>query len=168
MLCTVLQSVLLPLSSTVHDATTVSQIDDGLELRKAAFECLDILLDSCPDTLDRPTFLHHLELGLTDHYDVKMPAHLMLSKLASSSGGAVSAQLEGLINPLEKTLTARLKSDSVKQEVGGCLCYCYIPNLLMPGMLQSSRLVSVRDPSLALADWLIIAGGHAVQGAMSL
>jgi hypothetical protein len=29
-------------------------------------------------------------------------------------------QLDSLVEPLEKTLTARLKSDAVKQEVGGC------------------------------------------------
>lgn len=42
------------------------QIDDGLELRKAAFECLDILLDSgaCRGQLDTPTFLQHLQSGL--------------------------------------------------------------------------------------------------------
>ena len=42
----------------------------------------------------------------------------MLGKLAASSPGEVLAQLENLAEPLEKTLTMRLKSDSVKQEVG--------------------------------------------------
>ncbi len=76
------------------------------------------MLDSTPDRLDSTVFLTHLESGLRDHYDVKLPAHLMLSKLASSSGDAVLQQLERLVEPLEKTLTARLKGDSVKQEVG--------------------------------------------------
>lgn len=34
------------LDSCTHARTLCLQIDDGLELRKAAFECLDILLDS--------------------------------------------------------------------------------------------------------------------------
>ncbi|KAF6251732.1 armadillo-type protein [Scenedesmus sp. NREL 46B-D3] len=96
------------------------RIDDGLELRKAAFECLDILLTALPHVLQQqPDFLAALESGLKDHQDVKAPAHLMLVKLAASPGGgpAVLSQLDKLVEPLEKTLTAKLKSDAVKQEV---------------------------------------------------
>ena len=61
----------------------------------------------------------HLESGLKDHYDVKMPCHLMLSKMAACDAPAVIALLDRLIDPLDKTLTTKLKSDAVKQEVGG-------------------------------------------------
>jgi cullin-associated NEDD8-dissociated protein 1 len=40
------------------------KIDDGLELRKAAFECMEVLLDTCPDRLDYNAFIMHLESGL--------------------------------------------------------------------------------------------------------
>lgn len=42
------------------------QIDDGLELRKAAFEALDILLDShlARPLMSMTTFLNHLAAGL--------------------------------------------------------------------------------------------------------
>ena len=40
------------------------KIDDGLELRKATFECMDVLLDTCADRLDYAAFLEHLESGL--------------------------------------------------------------------------------------------------------
>lgn len=39
-------------------------IDDGLELRKAAFECMEVLLDNCLDRLDHTPFIKHLESGL--------------------------------------------------------------------------------------------------------
>lgn len=39
-------------------------VDDGLDLRKAAFECMYTLLDSCLDRLDVFEFLNHVELGL--------------------------------------------------------------------------------------------------------
>ena len=32
-------------------------IDDGLELRKAAFECVDTLLDSCLDQVNPSSFI---------------------------------------------------------------------------------------------------------------
>lgn len=39
------------------------QIDDGLELRKASFEALDILLEACPEALDKTRLLGHLQDG---------------------------------------------------------------------------------------------------------
>lgn len=52
-----------------------------------------------------------------DHYDVKMPCHLLLAKLAAAAPGPVLASLDKLVGPLEKTLTARLRGEPVKQEV---------------------------------------------------
>jgi len=40
------------------------KIDDGLELRKAAFECMDVLLEKTTDRLSLPDFIHHLQTGL--------------------------------------------------------------------------------------------------------
>ena len=40
------------------------QIDDGLELRKAAFECMDVLLETASDKLSMPDFIRRLTDGL--------------------------------------------------------------------------------------------------------
>lgn len=40
------------------------KIDDGLELRKAAFECMDVLLERCRDRINMAEFITHLEKGL--------------------------------------------------------------------------------------------------------
>lgn len=40
------------------------KIDDGLELRKAAFECMDVLLEGCKDCINMGHFITHLEQGL--------------------------------------------------------------------------------------------------------
>ncbi|KAF3859706.1 hypothetical protein F7725_022105, partial [Dissostichus mawsoni] len=58
-------------------------VDDGLDLRKAAFECMYTLLDSCLDRLDIFTFLNHVEDGLKDHYDIKMLTFLMLAPVVA-------------------------------------------------------------------------------------
>ncbi|KAG6408658.1 hypothetical protein SASPL_131676 [Salvia splendens] len=93
-------------------------VDDGLELRKAAFECVDTLLDSCLDQVNPSSFLvPYLLSGLDDHYDVKMPCHLILSKLADKCPSAVLAVLDSLVDPLHKTTNFRPKQDAVKQEV---------------------------------------------------
>ncbi|XP_010912657.1 cullin-associated NEDD8-dissociated protein 1 [Elaeis guineensis] len=120
---------LLPL---LYDQTVVKQelirtvdlgpfkhvVDDGLELRKAAFECVDTLLDSCLDQMNPSSFIvPYLISGLTDHYDVKMPCHLILSKLADKCPSAVLAVLDSLVDPLDKTINHKPKADAVKQEV---------------------------------------------------
>ncbi|KAG8364032.1 hypothetical protein BUALT_Bualt19G0084000 [Buddleja alternifolia] len=93
-------------------------VDDGLELRKAAFECMDTLLDSCLDQVNPSSFIApYLLLGLNDHYDVKMPCHLILSKLADKCPSAVLAVLDSLVDPLQKTISFKPKRDAVKQEV---------------------------------------------------
>ncbi|XP_010252337.1 PREDICTED: cullin-associated NEDD8-dissociated protein 1 isoform X2 [Nelumbo nucifera] len=120
---------LLPL---LYDQTVVKQelirtvdlgpfkhvVDDGLELRKAAFECVDTLLDSCLDQVNPSSFIvPYLKSGLDDHYDVKMPCHLILSKLADKCPSAVLAVLDSLVDPLLKTINHKPKQDAVKQEV---------------------------------------------------
>jgi len=48
------------------------EVDDGLDLRKAAFECMYTLLDTCIDRIDVFEFLSHVQDGLKDHYDIKV------------------------------------------------------------------------------------------------
>lgn len=64
-------------------------VDDGLDIRKAAFECMYTLLDSCLDRIDVFQFLNHVESGLKDHYDIKMLTYLMTARLAQLCPGAV-------------------------------------------------------------------------------
>ncbi|XP_063954997.1 cullin-associated NEDD8-dissociated protein 1-like isoform X1 [Lytechinus pictus] len=91
-------------------------VDDGLDTRKAAFECMYTLLESCLDRLDIFEFLNHLEDGLKDHYDVKMLTYLMLVRLSTLSPHAILQRLDRLIEPLRTTCTTKVKANSVKQE----------------------------------------------------
>ncbi|CAH1272693.1 CAND1 [Branchiostoma lanceolatum] len=91
-------------------------VDDGLDIRKAAFECMYTLLDSCLDRLDIFEFLNHVEDGLKDHYDIKMLTYLMLVRLSTLCPHAVLQRLDRLIEPLRATCTTKVKANSVKQE----------------------------------------------------
>lgn len=56
-------------------------VDDGLDVRKAAFECMYTLLDNCLECLDIFEFLNHVEEGLKDHYDIRVSKpiiHIMI------------------------------------------------------------------------------------------
>eukprot|EP00268_Persea_americana_P033232 TRINITY_DN3295_c0_g1_i3.p1 TRINITY_DN3295_c0_g1~~TRINITY_DN3295_c0_g1_i3.p1 ORF type:complete len:570 (-),score=117.99 TRINITY_DN3295_c0_g1_i3:523-2232(-) len=165
---------LLPL---LYDQTVVKQelirtvdlgpfkhvVDDGLELRKAAFECVDTLLDNCLNQVNPSSFIvPYLKSGLDDHYDVKMPCHLILSKLADKCPAAVLAVLDSLVEPLQKTINHKPKQDAVKQEVdrnddmirsalraiaslnrlSGCDCSLRFKNL-MSDIMKSSSLAEM-------------------------
>lgn len=47
-------------------------VDEGLDLRKAAFEVMYSLLDGSLEGLDLLQFLDHVEEGLKDHYDIRV------------------------------------------------------------------------------------------------
>jgi TATA-binding protein interacting (TIP20) len=49
---------------TAANDLSYDKVDDGLDLRKAAFECMYTLLDSCVDRLDIFEFLAHVQDGL--------------------------------------------------------------------------------------------------------
>jgi len=91
-------------------------VDDGLDLRKAAFECMYTLLDSCLDRIDIFEFLNHVEDGLKDHYDIKMLTYLMLVRLSTLCPNALLQRLDRLIEPLKNTCLQKVKSNAVKQE----------------------------------------------------
>lgn len=58
-------------------------VDDGLDIRKTAFECMYTLLEQGLDRVDINQFLEHVQAGLKDHYDIKMLSYLMTARLAS-------------------------------------------------------------------------------------
>uniref|UniRef100_A0A131XVQ6 Putative tata-binding protein-interacting protein n=1 Tax=Ixodes ricinus TaxID=34613 RepID=A0A131XVQ6_IXORI len=91
-------------------------VDDGLDIRKAAFECMYTLLDTCLEQLDVFEFLNHVEEGLRDHYDIKMLTYLMLVRLACLCPAAILQRLERLVEPLKATCGSKIKANSVKQE----------------------------------------------------
>ncbi|XP_076972603.1 cullin-associated NEDD8-dissociated protein 2 isoform X1 [Tamandua tetradactyla] len=91
-------------------------VDDGLDVRKAAFECMYSLLESCLGQLDICEFLNHVEDGLKDHYDIRMLTFIMLARLAALCPAPVLQRVDRLIEPLRATCTAKVKAGSVKQE----------------------------------------------------
>ncbi|XP_010860818.1 PREDICTED: cullin-associated NEDD8-dissociated protein 2 [Bison bison bison] len=91
-------------------------VDDGLDVRKAAFACMYSLLESCLGQLDVCEFLNHVEDGLKDHYDIRMLTFIMLARLATLCPVPVLQRVDRLIEPLRATCTAKVKAGSVKQE----------------------------------------------------
>mmetsp|Transcript_50664 Transcript_50664/g.169198 ORF Transcript_50664/g.169198 Transcript_50664/m.169198 type:complete len:920 (+) Transcript_50664:2-2761(+) len=96
-------------------------VDDGLELRKAAFECMDTLLSKpvVRERLELSPFVARLAEGLSDDADIKMRCHAMLVALSALPAGqpVLTGALDTLLEPLRKTLLAQLKDNAVPQQV---------------------------------------------------
>jgi len=93
------------------------KVDTGLENRKAAFECLYTLLETCIDKIDISAFIEQIVEGLQDTYDIKLLCQLMLGRLANAAGPALLTCLDVLVEPLKKTITAKPKESAVQQDV---------------------------------------------------
>ncbi|KAI7858974.1 armadillo-type protein [Circinella umbellata] len=102
---------------TVEMGPFKHKVDDGLEIRKAAYECMYTLLSTCLDKIDVHGFLDTVRSGLEDQHDIKMLAYLMLVRLGRVAPTAVMQKLDDLVDPLKSTLDFKMRSNAVKQEV---------------------------------------------------
>jgi len=91
--------------------------DDGLELRKSAFECLDSMLDQFKSRIDPNKFIAQLPNGLGDENDdIKMLTHLITCKVAQAYPSSLLASVDQLVPPLTKILKKKEKETAVAQE----------------------------------------------------
>ncbi|KAI8083963.1 armadillo-type protein [Gilbertella persicaria] len=102
---------------TVEMGPFKHKVDDGLEIRKAAYECMYTLLSTCLDKIDVYGFLDHICVGLDDQHDIKMLAYLMLIRLSKVTPTVVAQRLDDLVTPFKATLEFKMRSNAVKQEV---------------------------------------------------
>jgi len=85
------------------------KVDDGLPLRKAAFQCLDTVLDVAFPALDSVTFLRHLSKGLTDHPDIVILVYGMLAKVAQRYPNQLAQVLDEMPPPMMDGIKTQLK-----------------------------------------------------------
>ncbi|KAL3668246.1 hypothetical protein V7S43_006341 [Phytophthora oleae] len=93
------------------------KVDDGLPLRKAAYSCVDTLIQVLPQQLDISLFLDQLKRGLGDQDDIQMLSHQILIKICYVQPGSIVGALDSLVEPLEKTINKKVKEDQVGPEV---------------------------------------------------
>jgi len=136
------------------------KVDDGLEIRKAAYETMYTLLDTCLDRIDIPAFINNLVDGLKDHYDIKMLSHLTLIRLSQVAPSVLLDNLHLIIEPLRATLGTKVKEGAVKQEVDrndelirsalrAIVAVSHVPNLESNAKWEEFMRTGVRQGELA-------------------
>jgi cullin-associated NEDD8-dissociated protein 1 len=93
------------------------KVDDGLEIRKSAYETLYALLESAFSLLDIPNFYDRVIAGLTDDHDIRTLCTLMLTRLIHLAPEETAARLDVLVEPFRGVLSVKPKENAVKQEI---------------------------------------------------
>lgn len=95
------------------------KVDDGLEMRKSAYETLYALLDSAASRsrLDIVSFYDRIVAGITDEHEIKILCCLLLGKLLVISPAESARRLESLAQNFRVVLAFKPKDTAVKQEL---------------------------------------------------
>jgi len=89
--------------------------DDGLPLRKAAFQCLETLLDVAPHRLDLKEYITEVQKGLLDHDDIQIVTYNMLHYTATWHGNALLQVIEELPTLIMQSVRKKLKEANEKE-----------------------------------------------------
>ncbi|KAK0720538.1 armadillo-type protein [Lasiosphaeris hirsuta] len=92
-------------------------IDDGLEVRKAAYETLYALMETAFSRISIIDLYDRIIAGLSDDNDIRSLCNLMVSKLVYMDPDETSRRLDTIAEAFRKTLSHKLKDTAVKQEV---------------------------------------------------
>ncbi|KAH7083769.1 armadillo-type protein [Paraphoma chrysanthemicola] len=96
------------------------KVDDGLEIRKSAYETLYALLETAFSRLspiEVSDFFDRIVAGITDEHDVRILCNLMLTKLMVIAPDQVHSRLESIAENFRTVLMIKAKDNAVKQEV---------------------------------------------------
>lgn len=96
------------------------KVDDGLELRKSAYETLYALIESAFSRLS-PTDLSdcfdRIIAGIGDENDIRILCNLMLTKLMVTAPEQTHSRLHSIAENFRAVLVTKPKENAVKQEI---------------------------------------------------
>jgi len=92
-------------------------IDDGLEVRKAAYETLYALMETAFSRISIIDLYDRIVAGLSDDNDIRSLCNLMVNKLVYIDPDETSRRLDAMADAFRKTLSVKLKDTAVKQEL---------------------------------------------------
>lgn len=95
------------------------KIDDGLEIRKSAYETLYALLDSpaSRERLDISAYYERIVAGVVDEHEIRILCCLVLGKLLTIAPHESARRLDSLAAQFRAVLSFKPKENAVKQEL---------------------------------------------------
>jgi cullin-associated NEDD8-dissociated protein 1 len=96
------------------------KVDDGLEIRKSAYETVYALLETSFTRLspiEVSDFFERIVAGITDEHDIRILCNLMLTKLMVIAPEQVHSRLDSIAENFRIVLMIKPKDNAVKQEI---------------------------------------------------
>ncbi|KAL9950022.1 hypothetical protein D7B24_001154 [Verticillium nonalfalfae] len=92
-------------------------VDDGIEVRKSAYEMLYALMETAYARINKLDLYDRIVAGLKDDNDIRALCNLMVTKLVVMDPEETTRRLDALAEAYRGVLATKLKEGSVKQEV---------------------------------------------------
>ncbi|KAK4212337.1 Cullin-associated NEDD8-dissociated protein 1, C-terminal part [Rhypophila decipiens] len=92
-------------------------IDDGLDVRKAAYETLYALMETTFSRISIIDLYDRIVAGLSDDSDIRALCNLMVIKLVLIDPDETTRRLDSIATAFRATLSTKLKDTAVKQEL---------------------------------------------------
>ncbi|ODA79128.1 hypothetical protein RJ55_04720 [Drechmeria coniospora] len=92
-------------------------VDDGLEVRKSAYETLYALMETSYTRMNNIDFYDRVVDGLKDDNDIRQLCNLMVTKLIAIDPDETARRLDSIAESYRSVLSVKLKENAVKQDV---------------------------------------------------
>ncbi|KAF3930696.1 hypothetical protein ABW19_dt0208445 [Dactylella cylindrospora] len=93
------------------------KVDDGLELRKSAYDTLYALIETSYPRMNPSEIYDRIIAGLGDEHEVQIICNLMLGKLVVIGKEDIIKRLDNIAEKYKATLLIKPKENAVKQEL---------------------------------------------------
>ncbi|KAL8770901.1 MAG: hypothetical protein Q9209_003552 [Squamulea sp. 1 TL-2023] len=93
------------------------KVDDGLEVRKSAYETLYALMEGAYSRIRPVDMFERILAGLEDEHEIEVLCNLMLTKLVVLDPEETARHLDSIAERYRKILDFKPKDNAVKQEV---------------------------------------------------
>ncbi|KAJ2394455.1 Cullin-associated NEDD8-dissociated protein 1, partial [Coemansia sp. RSA 2559] len=92
------------------------RVDDGLETRKCAYQCVHILVRNMPDVADTDAVVDSVIRGIADEQEVRTVVQQIVSESATRFPTAYKARLDDLVDAISAMQEKKIGKNAIKQE----------------------------------------------------
>ncbi|KFA79891.1 hypothetical protein S40288_03765 [Stachybotrys chartarum IBT 40288] len=92
-------------------------VDDGLEVRKSAYETLYALMETAFTRINSIDLYDRVVAGLKDENDIRQMCNLMVTKLIVLDPDQTARRLDAIAEAYRGVLSVKLKENAVKQDI---------------------------------------------------